>query len=182
RSLLVMALRLQAMGRGSANAPPVQQQSRIRAERNLMAPSFLSLTLELEAHFKSSDTLAMRIGTVAPRTGLATSAIRYYERLGLLPPARRQNGQRSYGEDVLVRLEVIRGAVASGFTLQEIRKLFAGRPYSERLRRLAAAKIEELDRSIERSRTMQGLLKKALRCRCLTLEECGRRMLEARCT
>jgi MerR family redox-sensitive transcriptional activator SoxR len=145
-----------------------------------MAPSFLPFTLELEVRFKSSHDLSMRIGAVARQTGLRTSAIRYYERLGLLPRAQRENSQRSYGEDVLVRLEVIRGAVASGFTLQEVRKLFAGRPYSARLRRLAAAKIDELDRSIERSRTMQGLLKRALRCRCLTIEECGRRMLAAR--
>jgi MerR family redox-sensitive transcriptional activator SoxR len=122
----------------------------------------------------------MKIGEIARRTGLHSSAIRYYERAGLLPRAERRNGQRAYGEDVLVRLEVIRGAVASGFTLQEIRKLFAGRPYSARLRRLAATKIVELDRTIERTRTMQGLLKRALRCRCLTLEECGRRMLAAR--
>ena len=119
----------------------------------------------------------MRIGEVAARAGLATSAIRYYERLGLLPAARRVNGRRVYGEDVRVRLVVIQGAVASGFTLKEIRSLFAGRPYSARLRRLAAAKIDELEHAIERSRAMQGLLKKALRCRCLTLEECGRRML-----
>ena len=124
---------------------------------------------------------SMKIGEIARQTGLRTSAIRYYERLGLLPQARRVNGQRSYGEDVLVRLEVIRGATASGFTLQEIRKLFAGRPYSHRLKSLARVKIDELERSIERSRTMQGLLEKALRCRCLTLEECGRRMLAARC-
>ena len=119
----------------------------------------------------------MRIGEVAAQAGLATSAIRYYERLGLLPAARRENGRRVYGEDVRARLAVIQGAVASGFTLKEIRSLFAGRPYSARLRRLAAAKIDELEHAIERSRTMQGLLRKALRCRCLTLEECGRRML-----
>lgn len=119
----------------------------------------------------------MRIGEVAAQAGLATSAIRYYERLGLLPPARRHNGRRVYGEDVRVRLAVIQGAIASGFTLKEIRSLFAGRPYSARLRRLAAAKIQELESAIERSRAMQGLLEKALRCRCLTLEECGKRML-----
>jgi MerR family redox-sensitive transcriptional activator SoxR len=119
----------------------------------------------------------MRIGEVAAQAGLATSAIRYYERLGLLPAARRVNGRRVYGEDVRVRLAVIQGAIASGFTLQEIRSLFAGRPYSARLRRLAALKIDELEHAIARSRAMQGLLRKALRCRCLTLEECGRRML-----
>jgi DNA-binding transcriptional MerR regulator len=145
-----------------------------------MAPSFLLPMLKVEVRFKSSDTLAMKIGDVARQAGLAPSAIRYYERLGLLPQARRHNGRRSYGDDVLVRLEVIRGAVASGFTLQEIRKLFGGRPYSARLRRLAAGKIAELDGAIARARVMQGLLQKALRCRCLTLEECGRRMLAAR--
>ena len=118
----------------------------------------------------------MLIGEVARKTGLSTSAIRYYERRRLLPSPERRNGRRYYTPDVLFQLEVIRFARASGFTLAEIRGLFAGSPYSANLRRQVRAKISELDRAIERARTMQSLLRTALRCRCLSLEECGRRL------
>lgn len=46
----------------------------------------------------------LTIGVVARRTGLATSAIRYYEQLGLLPPRQRVNGRRRYGERVFQQL------------------------------------------------------------------------------
>jgi len=118
----------------------------------------------------------LTIGQVAHQARLRTSAIRYYERIGLLPAAARHNGRRRYTDDVLRRLTVIRFAREHGFTLEEIRRLFAGRPYSRRLRRLAGQKIAELEHAIERARTMQALLGKALRCKCLSLEECGRRL------
>jgi len=116
------------------------------------------------------------IGQVARQAGIQTSAIRYYERLGLLPAPERASGRRRYGDDVLLRLTVIRFARASGFTLREIRELFAGRPYSARLRTLAEGKIAELDAVIERTQVVQSLLRRALACRCLTLEECARRL------
>jgi MerR family redox-sensitive transcriptional activator SoxR len=122
----------------------------------------------------------MLIGDVARGAGLRTSAIRYYERLGLLRPPERRGGRRRYTEDVLQRLEVIRFARDSGFTLREISKLFAGRPYSARLRELADAKITELEGMIARARTMQSLLRSALRCNCLTPEDCGRLMRRAK--
>jgi DNA-binding transcriptional MerR regulator len=122
----------------------------------------------------------MAIGEVARRAGLRPSAIRYYERLGLLPAPARQGGRRRYGAGVLAQLEVIGFARRSGFTLREIRRLFAGQPYSARLRELASRKLVELDGAIERARGMQALLRRALRCNCLSLEECGRRIGAAR--
>jgi MerR family transcriptional regulator, redox-sensitive transcriptional activator SoxR len=121
----------------------------------------------------------LSIGEIARRAGLRASALRYYERLGLLPAPQRKSGRRQYGDDVLDRLTVIRFARESGFTLREIRKLFDGRPYSTGMRKLAAAKVAELDALIERARMMQALLKMALRCNCLSLEECGKRMRRA---
>jgi MerR family redox-sensitive transcriptional activator SoxR len=122
----------------------------------------------------------MPIGDVARDAGLRTSAIRYYERLGLLPVPARQNGRRRYTADVVLRLEVIRFARDAGFTLREISKLLAGRPYSARLRDLANDKIAELEATVERARMVQSLLRSALRCNCLTPEECGRLMRRAR--
>lgn len=118
----------------------------------------------------------MPIGEVARRAGLRTSAIRYYERLGLLPAPPRTSGRRRYEESVLVRLQLIRFARDLGFTIREIRKLLAGQPYAIALRQVASAKVVELEGVITRARTMQSLLKTAVRCQCLTIEECGRRL------
>jgi MerR family transcriptional regulator, redox-sensitive transcriptional activator SoxR len=118
----------------------------------------------------------MSIGEVASRVGMRASALRYYERLGLLPRAARKSGRRVYDERAIHRLNVICFARATGFTLREIRKLFDGHEYSIGLRTLAASKMKQLDQVIERARTMQRLLKSALRCNCLSLEDCGRRL------
>ena len=83
----------------------------------------------------------MQISELARQAGLRASAIRFYERIGLLPPARRVSGQRRYDHGVLSRLAVIERARQSGFTLDEARRLFSGFregvPPSERWRKLA---------------------------------------------
>jgi MerR family transcriptional regulator, redox-sensitive transcriptional activator SoxR len=121
----------------------------------------------------------MSIGEVAALCGIRASAIRYYERLGILPAAERKSGRRVYDDRIVDRLTVIRFARESGFTVREVRRLFDGRPYSASLRKLAQAKVVELDTVIERAKTMQGLLKEAVRCNCVSLEKCGRRLRRA---
>src|SRR6266702_3662848 len=68
----------------------------------------------------------MTIGEVARRAGLQASAIRYYEKIGLLPKAQRIGGQRRYETGVLNYLEVIDVAKHAGFRMDEIRHLFHG--------------------------------------------------------
>ena len=70
-----------------------------------------------------ADNLA--ISDVARVFGLRTSAIRYYEQIGILPPPVRKNGQRRYEKSALFRLAVVQRAQESGFTLDEIRELFS---------------------------------------------------------
>lgn len=118
----------------------------------------------------------LAIGEVARRVGLRPSALRYYERLGLLPAPARDSGRRRYDERVFVRLRVIAFARECGFSLREVRELFAGRPYSNAMRGLASRKLAEMQRTIERLHAMRSLLQTALRCECLTLEQCGRRL------
>jgi len=65
----------------------------------------------------------MKIGQLARATGLRPSAIRYYERLGLLPRPERASGQRRYPGDAHNRVLLIRFASDMGFSLGEI-KLF----------------------------------------------------------
>ena len=121
----------------------------------------------------------MPIGEVARQAGLNTSAIRYYERVGLLAAPERSSGRRRYGPDVLARLTVIRFARDNGFTVREIRDLLTGRPYSTRLRTLARERIRSLDLAIAQARAMQAVLRSALRCHCLDVTECGRRLSRA---
>ena len=118
----------------------------------------------------------LTIGEAAREAGLQPSALRYYERLGLLPAPARVSGRRRYDDAVRLRLRVIVFARDCGFSLREVRDLLAGRAYSVRLRRLATLKLDELSLAIERLNAMQGLLRTALRCDCLTAEQCGRRL------
>ena len=68
----------------------------------------------------------LTISQVARQIRLRPSAIRYYEQIGLLPPAQRISGQRRYDQRVLYRLAIIQRARRLGFTLAEIRYLFFG--------------------------------------------------------
>ena len=67
----------------------------------------------------------MKIGELATRTGLAPSAIRFYESLGLLPAARRaSNGYRVYGEDAVQRLQIVALSQSFGLSLDALRAVF----------------------------------------------------------
>ena len=127
----------------------------------------------------------LTIGQVAREVGLRTSAIRYYERFGILPRAERVSGRRRFGETALHRLAVVQRAREAGFTLREIRTLFAGFRdgirADQRWRRLAERKLAELDAAAARIETMRGLLERLReRCHCRTLDACGRAMFEGR--
>jgi MerR family redox-sensitive transcriptional activator SoxR len=127
--------------------------------------------------------MPLTISEVARHVGLQPSAIRYYERLGILPPAERISGRRRYDRTVLYRLAVVQQARQAGFSLDEIRALFFGfreaTRAATRWHLLADRKLAELDALAEQIATMQGLLKSLkARCRCETLEVCGKAILE----
>jgi MerR family transcriptional regulator, redox-sensitive transcriptional activator SoxR len=121
----------------------------------------------------------MTIGQVAKEAGLRESAIRFYEKAGLLPRPPRASGQRRYDASVLARLAVLKRAKDCGFPLDEARRLFndQGHP-RERWERVAMEKLAELDALMQRIARMKELLEK--RCACSDLDECGRRILKAR--
>lgn len=129
----------------------------------------------------------MTISKVARQVGLQPSAIRYYERIGLLPPALRMSGQRRYDETALYRLAIIQRARQLGFTLDEIRQLFFGfrnvTRASQRWRTLSRKKLAELDHLMEGIKTVQRLLKNMMqKCHCETLDQCGKGIFQSRCT
>ena len=93
---------------------------------------------------------AMRIGELARRTGLAPSAVRYYEQLGLLPaPQRTASGYRSYAQDAVDRLAFIRSAQAVGLTLSEVGQVL-------RVRDVGEAPCRVVTELIDRRRTEVG--------------------------
>lgn len=119
----------------------------------------------------------MTIGEVGRRAGLEPSAIRYYERLGLLPKPARVGGKRRYDATVLEWLALIVLARAGGFTMAETKVLVGG--FTPRSRpdalwkRLASAKLAEIDEIVARAERMREVLRIGLDCGCFRLEDCG---------
>jgi MerR family redox-sensitive transcriptional activator SoxR len=123
----------------------------------------------------------LSISDVARVFGLRTSAIRYYEQIGILPAPMRKNGQRRYEKTALFRLAVVQRARESGFTLNEVRELFFGfrsaiRP-PKRWHKLSERKIAELRTRMKQLKLMETLLKQMQGCRCGALDECGEKLL-----
>jgi DNA-binding transcriptional MerR regulator len=124
----------------------------------------------------------LSISEVARRAGTSASAIRYYEQIGVLKPARRTSGQQRYDLAAVHRLAVVCRAQEAGFSLTEIRDLFFGFqpsiPLSARWKKMAEKKLRELDESIEKIRTMKQLLQRIRdRCECDSVEQCGARII-----
>lgn len=128
----------------------------------------------------------MKIGELSQRTGMATSAIRFYEASGLLPAAERgSNGYRQYGEAALQRLQMIQLGQRLGFGLDQLRDLFAacqdGLPHDLILQGLndRLAQIDKLAADLERQRAETLALRDQLTAdwaagRCADLGEAGK--------
>ena len=120
---------------------------------------------------------SMLIGEVARQSGMAQSAIRYYEDAGLLGrPERKSSGWRSFSPEVVDRLRVIRMARDLGFSLEEIKTLLNGfsadTPPSKRWQQLAQRKLPEVNALLQRATAIKRLLEKGLRCDCVTVSDC----------
>jgi DNA-binding transcriptional MerR regulator len=113
------------------------------------------------------------IGELSGQTGVAASALRYYEELGLLPPAPRVSGQRRYGEPAVGMVGTIVLLREIGFSLAEIKTFVSsqGRGRDD-WHDLARSKLAELDERISRAEAARGALQHALRCRHEDVREC----------
>src|SRR5689334_1057385 len=122
----------------------------------------------------------MKIGELGARANVKASAIRYYEKLGILEAPHRISGQRRYPIDALNRVLLIRFASEMDFTLAEIKIFLAGlrdsAPVGPRWKKLAHTKIKEVNNSIKRSRQLKSLLEHLLRCDCPSLQICVERL------
>ena len=112
-----------------------------------------------------------RIGGIAKATGLSVDAIRYYERLGLLPAApRTTGGARVYGNDAVQKIRFVKQAQALGLTLREIQQMVdyrraSSRSACRRIRDLLAHRIADIDGRMAELRTFRATL-------CEHLKEC----------
>ncbi len=122
--------------------------------------------------------MAIRIGEVARRAGIASSAIRYYEREGLIPKAERAGNARVYGPEILDRLALIELAKSAGFTVSEMRQLVRGvsrgTPPGPRWHSLAQKKLVEVEALIAEAKRMRSVLEAVLSCECPTFADCTR--------
>src|SRR6201981_4044815 len=121
--------------------------------------------LEVEVNFKSRiicREFGVTVGEVAAKATIATSAIRYYERSGLLKQPLRKNGRRVYSDGVLHQLVIIEFAKETGFTLSETKLLLHGfpenTPASARWKKMASEKIRGLDVAVADTKAMGDLL------------------------
>ena len=118
----------------------------------------------------------LTIGDLSRRTGRRPSSIRYYEEIGVLPPAARVSGQRRYDEDALRTLAVVDTAQRGGLTLDEIKALLAAPSGDaaaiDELRTIAERKLPQVEAAIERSLLVKRWLEAAARCDCPSLDEC----------
>lgn len=112
------------------------------------------------------------IGEVARRSGLAPSALRFYENKGLIASAARNGLRRAYRPDVLHRLGLITCARSAGFTIAEIGAFLTATPDDGELREHMAVKASEVEETIARLVRLRDSLRHAATCDHDPLIEC----------
>jgi DNA-binding transcriptional MerR regulator len=106
----------------------------------------------------------LTIGELARRTGVTTSALRYYEEFGLLPVPARVSGQRRYPESAATTVAAIKLYSDARFTLAEQKALMAPSDGAPDWRELAQRKLVELDEQIARAQAAREAISYGLRC------------------
>jgi MerR family redox-sensitive transcriptional activator SoxR len=122
--------------------------------------------------------MELTIGEVAQRAGVATSALRFYEREGLIVSVRTDGGQRRYERDVLRRIAFIRAAQRVGLSLDDIRTSLASLPQQRTptandWARLSRSWRPLLDERIAELERVRDNLSNCIGCGCLSLKTCA---------
>jgi DNA-binding transcriptional MerR regulator len=150
------------------------------AFRELRSHSATSSRLEVKP-VKGVALQALDINEVARRAGVPASTLRYYEEKGLIASIGRRGLRRLFDPRVIERLALLALGRASGFSLDEMARLFSrdSRPRIDR--QLLAAKADELDRTIKELTAMRDGLRHAAACRAPSHMECPtfQRLLQA---
>jgi MerR family redox-sensitive transcriptional activator SoxR len=127
----------------------------------------------------------LMIGELARQAGVMPSTLRYYEKVGLLPPPARVNLRRQYDRQILGRLRIILLARDAGFSIRETRAFLTGwnaaKTPSMRWREMATRKAVELNELLARVAQMKSILEVSFRCECRQLEDCERLLATRSC-
>jgi len=120
---------------------------------------------------------ALTVGEVAARSGVAVSALHYYEAQGLIRSSRSRGNQRRYARDVLRRVSVIKVAQRVGVPLASIREALKTLPQDRaptaaEWRRLSSKWKAELDERIARLVQLRDRLDECIGCGCLSMRSC----------
>ena len=118
------------------------------------------------------------IGYLARRTGLAVSAIRYYEERGLIAPERNAGGQRRFKRSDIRRLSFVNITQKFGFTLERIAQLLSTlpdnrTPNARDWARMSRQFHNELTTRIHELETLRDKLDGCIGCGCLSLDKCA---------
>jgi MerR family transcriptional regulator, redox-sensitive transcriptional activator SoxR len=119
----------------------------------------------------------LSIGEVSARSGVAQSALRFYERQGLIAATRTDGNQRRYERSVLRRIALIQAGRAAGVTLAEINAALARLPTNRTpsrrdWERLSNRWRDDLDARIETMQALRGRLTTCIGCGCLSIDKC----------
>jgi MerR family redox-sensitive transcriptional activator SoxR len=141
--------------------------------------------LEVEVNFKSSGEVRMpattdllTVSEVAERSGFAPSALRFYEREGLIAATRSAGGQRRYERSILRRLAFVRAARNVGLSLDEVAAALAALPGGRTptradWTRLSRSWRHRLDEQIAALTALRDGLDSCIGCGCLSLKRCA---------
>lgn len=124
------------------------------------------------------STRELSVGEVARRSGVAVSALHFYERKGLIHSQRTTGNQRRFQSDVLRRLALIQAAQRVGMPLQAVAERLAELPEGRAPSKADWAKMsarwrKELDERIATLQFMRDQLSDCIGCGCLSLKRCG---------
>lgn len=111
-----------------------------------------------------TDERLLSIGEAAQRFGVAVSALRYYDELGVLEPAERRGSGRHYATPQLERLALIQMLQGGGLTLDEIAEVIAGPEAGRTWQEVVDARLIEVDRQIERMLAARATLAHFRQC------------------
>lgn len=118
------------------------------------------------------------IGEMASRAGVATSALRFYEKKGLIWSERTEGNQRRYERSMLRRVSVIKAAQALGITLETAKEALDRlprhrTPTATDWAEISTAWRSDVEERITRLERMRDELSSCIGCGCLSLETCG---------
>lgn len=128
-------------------------------------------------------TRGLSVGDIARRSGVAVSALRFYEQKRLIQSERSAGNQRRYSRSVLRRIAIIRVAQRSGVTLDEIAAAFAVLPQDRAPNaadwtRMSAQWADGLSQRISQLQQLRDQLDQCIGCGCLSVESCPLRNRE----